>query len=120
MSPFSTPERVVVLTRPQDMRAGVNRLSAVVRAELGEDPSSGDLYVFVSRDCRRIRMPRNVGNAWCMWCVTAIKGGFRWRPGGGPGPALEADRTQLAFLLEGLEMAPPPAADTVRWPNNRR
>ena len=43
MNPFATPDRIVVLTRPQDMRAGINRLSAIVAAELGEDPMSGDL-----------------------------------------------------------------------------
>ena len=105
MNPFATPDRIVVLTRPQDMRAGINRLSAIVAAELGEDPMAGDLYVFVSRDCRRVKMIRFETNAWCMWTVAAVRGGFRWRAGSG-GPTLEVERRQLMFLLEGLEMRP--------------
>jgi transposase len=86
------------------MRAGINRLSAVVAAELGEDPMAGDLYVFVSRNCRRVKMIRFETNAWCMWTVAAVRGGFRWRAGAGP--TLEVERRQLMFLLEGLEMRP--------------
>ena len=106
MNPFATPDRIVVLTRPQDMRAGINRLSAVVAAELGEDPMAGDLYVFVSRDCRRVKMIRFETNAWCMWTVAAARGGFRWRRDAVSGPVLEVERRQLMFLLEGLEMRP--------------
>ena len=104
MNPFATPDRIVVLTRPQGVSAGINRLSAIVAAELGEDPMAGDLYVFVSRDCRRVKMIRFETNAWCMWTVAAVRGGFRWRAGAGP--ALEVERRQLMFLLEGLEMRP--------------
>jgi len=118
VNPFATPDRIVVLTRPQDMRAGINRLSAIVAAELGEDPMSGDLYVFVSRNCRRVKMIRFETNAWCMWTVAAVRGGFRWRAREGAGATLEVERRQLMFLLEGLEMRPaeapaPVAAHTV-------
>ncbi len=118
MNPFATPDRIVFLTRPQDMRAGINRLSAIVAAELGEDPMAGDLYVFVSRNCRRVKMIRFETNAWCMWTVAAVRGGFRWRAHEGAGPTLEVERRQLMFLLEGLEMRPaeapaPVAAHTV-------
>ena len=109
MNPFATPDRIVVLTRPQDMRAGINRLSAIVAAELGEDPMAGDLYVFVSRDCRRVKMLRFETNAWCMWTLVCARGGFRWRAGAGEAPTLEVERRQLMFLLEGLEMRPPEA-----------
>lgn len=117
MNPFATPDRIVFLTRPQDMRAGINRLSAIVAAELGEDPMAGDLYVFVSRNCRRVKMIRFETNAWCMWTVAAVRGGFRWRAGSS-GPTLEVERRQLMFLLEGLEMRPadapaPVAAHTI-------
>jgi transposase len=106
VNPFACPDSVYVATRPQDMRAGINRLSAIVAAELGEDPMAGDLYVFVSRDCRRVKMIRFETNAWCMWTVAAVRGGFRWRAREGAGPVLEVERRQLMFLLEGLEMRP--------------
>ena len=39
--------RILVYGRPVDMRNGFDGLEAVVRAGLGEDPLSGDLFVFI-------------------------------------------------------------------------
>ena len=40
--------RILVYGRPVDMRNGFDGLEAVVRAGLGEDPLSGDLFVFIN------------------------------------------------------------------------
>ena len=40
-------------TTPADLRKGFDGLSALAREELGRDPLSGDLFLFVSRN--RIR-----------------------------------------------------------------
>lgn len=40
--------RILVYGRPVDMRNGFDGLEAVVRASLGEDPLSGDLFVFIN------------------------------------------------------------------------
>lgn len=112
MNPFATADRIVVLTRPQDMRAGIQRLASVVSAELGEDPMDGDLFVFVSRDCRKVKMIRFETNAWCLWYVRALRGGFKWAPRDGA-PALVCERRQLLFLLEGLEMFPRGAPEPI-------
>ena len=49
MNPFSNPPRIMVQTRPQDMRAGIYRLATVVEAELGCRPDDGTLWCFVSK-----------------------------------------------------------------------
>ncbi len=58
MNPFSNPSRIMVQTRPQDMRAGIQRLATVVEAELGQSPADGTLWCFVSRDRRKAKMLR--------------------------------------------------------------
>ena len=40
--------RILVYGQPADMRNGFNGLEAIVRARLGEDPLSGDLFVFIN------------------------------------------------------------------------
>ncbi len=40
--------RILVYGRPVDMRNGFNGLEALVRRGLGEDPLSGDLFVFIN------------------------------------------------------------------------
>ena len=106
MNPFTTPDRLFISTRPQDMRAGIQRLAATVTAELGMDPTDGALYCFVSRDCEKMKLLRFETNGWCMYYVRLAEGGFRWRADGAGGAVLEVERRQLMFLLEGLEMRP--------------
>ena len=83
------------------MRAGIESLCARVVADLGGDPADGTLFVFVSRDCRKVKMLRFDAGAWCLWYVRLASGTFSWSPGG-DGPCLEADRRGLLWLLEGL------------------
>ena len=48
--------RVVVCIEPQDMRRGFDRLAQAVKAELGEDPRSGVIFVFVGRRGDRLKI----------------------------------------------------------------
>ena len=48
--------RVFVCVQPQDMRRGFDRLALAVRAEMGGDPRSGALFVFLSRRADRLKL----------------------------------------------------------------
>ena len=114
MNPFTTPDRIFVSLRPQDMRAGLQRLASIVAAEFGRDPMDGALYAFVSRDCEKVKMLRFETNGWCMYYVRMLEGGFRWNHSGDPGaPLLTVERRQLLWLLEGLDMQQPKAPKPV-------
>jgi len=41
--------RVWLYRRPADMRRSFDGLAALVKGELGEEPTSGELFVFVNR-----------------------------------------------------------------------
>jgi hypothetical protein len=41
--------RILVCIRPQDFRRGIDGLASICRAQLGEDPFSGALFVFTNR-----------------------------------------------------------------------
>ena len=58
MNPFTTPDRIYISRRPQDMRAGIQRLACVVTTDFGMDPTDGALYCFVSRDCEKMKLLR--------------------------------------------------------------
>ena len=47
--------RILVYGRPVDMRNGFNGLQGIVRRSLGEDPLSGDLFVFISRSGKIVK-----------------------------------------------------------------
>jgi transposase len=47
--PLEQLGRILVYGKPVDMRNGFDGLVALVRRGLGEDPLSGDLFVFLNR-----------------------------------------------------------------------
>ena len=113
MNPFTTPASIFVYDRPQDMRAGIDRLSQVVAAEMGASPADGSLYVFVSRDRRTLKMLRSDSGAWCMWQVRLATGRLRWEWGSG-GASREVARRELLWLLEGATAGAPAATRPMR------
>ena len=114
MNPFTTPDRLLISKRPQDMRAGIQRLAAIVAAEFGMDPADGALYCFVSRDCEKMKLLRFETNGWCMYYCRLCEGGFRWAHSEEGDPVLQIERRHLLLLLEGLDpmavMLPEPIA----------
>lgn len=51
---LSAATRVLIALAPVDLRGSFNRLSALARNELCEDPLSGHLFVFSNRARERI------------------------------------------------------------------
>lgn len=108
------PDHLFISNTPQDMRAGIQRLASIVTADLGMDPTDGALYIFVSRDCEKVKMLRFETNGWCMYYVRLCEGGFRWHhPDGASMPLLRIERRNLLWLLEGLDMMPPKAPQPI-------
>jgi len=56
MLTFPPSVRVFVATQPVDGRKGAYSLAAMVRSQLGHDVLSGNMYVFFSRRCDRVRV----------------------------------------------------------------
>ena len=69
MNPFTTPDRLFISRRPQDMRAGIQRLASVVTTDFSMDPTDGALYCFVSRDCLKMKLLRfeTIIPKYCPW-----------------------------------------------------
>lgn len=113
MNPFSTPDKIFISRTPQDMRAGIQRLASIVTTDFGRDPMDGSLYVFVSRDCEKIKLLRFDLNGWCIYYVRLSEGGFKWVHGKEGEPLLKVERRQLLWLLEGLDVCMANAAKPV-------
>lgn len=112
MNPFATPDRIFVAPQPQDMRAGVHKLAAIVTAEFGLDPMDGSLYVFVSRDAGKAKLLRFDVNGWCLHYCYLAEGTFKWKGGEGD-TMLSIEQRQLFWLLDGLPIVQPNAPKPV-------
>lgn len=53
---FNSHQRYFLYTCITDMRKGYDGLSGVVRNELGENPMSGDVYVFFNRTRKLVKL----------------------------------------------------------------
>jgi transposase len=58
--------RILVCTEPQDMRRSFDRLAEVVRTQLGEEPQSGALFVFVGKRATRVKVLWWDENGYCL------------------------------------------------------
>ena len=56
MLSLALPGRVFLCTLPTDMRKSFDTLAGLVQRELGQDPLSGDLFVFRSRRGDRLKL----------------------------------------------------------------
>jgi transposase len=58
--------RILVCTEPQDMRRSFDKLAEVVRTQLGEEPQSGALFVFVGKRATRVKVLWWDRNGYCL------------------------------------------------------
>jgi transposase len=56
MLSFSSMRRIFLARSATDMRRGIDTLSSMVIGELQSDPRSGDCFVFVSKNRRRLKV----------------------------------------------------------------
>lgn len=97
--------RIFLAREAMDMRSGIDRLAGWVESRLGGDPFAGDVFVFVGRDRRRVKLlVWDVSGYWL--CLKRLdRGRFAPPPpsvvsGGVATVALSAADLQL--LLEGI------------------
>ena len=98
-----TTARIWLFTQPTDMRCSFNGLSARVRRHLGEDPTSGQRFVFINRRRTMIKILEfDTGEYW-VWGKRLEQGQFAL---GGRAKEVkrELNRTALLALVEGVDI----------------
>ena len=97
--------RVVLATEPVDMRKSIDGLMALVRAAWGEDAYSGHLFAFVSRRGDRIKVLTWSRGGFVLLYKRLETGRFRLPRVDAEAKAVTLDATQLAMLLDGIDVA---------------
>jgi transposase len=88
--------------KPTDLRKGYNGLVGLVENELGRDPMSGDLFLFVSGRRRGCKVLLWDGTGLCIFMKRLERGRFAdlWR-GGAP---VRLTSSELALFIEGCAL----------------
>jgi transposase len=98
---------------PADLRKGFDGLSSLVAHELGRDPLSGDLYLFVSRNRIRAKVLQWDGTGLCVYAKRLEKGRFASLWSGVEGAPVRLTTSELSLFLEGsrfvgkISLSPP-------------
>lgn len=61
------PVRILVCTKPADMRRSFDGLAALVREHLGADPLSGHLFVFRNKRGDRVKLLYWDEDGYAIW-----------------------------------------------------
>jgi transposase len=96
--------RIYLCTAPADMRKGFDSLAALVREHLGYDPLSGHLFLFIGRDRDRIKILHWDADGYALWYKRLEVGTFRLPSAKTAGTAVELKASELAMLLEGIDL----------------
>lgn len=97
--------RVFVATAATDMRRSIDGLSAVVRNAWGHDVFSGHLFVFFGRRGDRVKVLAWDRGGFVLYYKRLERGRFRVPARTIDGQAYEMDATELAMLLDGIDVA---------------
>ena len=110
MLSLSLPGRVFLCTLPTDMRKSFDSLAGLVQQQLGQDPLSGDLFVFRSKRGDRVKLLYWDTDGLAIWYKRLEEGSFVL-------PVADGKRGQigehglilrpaeLAMLLDGVELS---------------
>ena len=82
------------------MRKSFDGLCGLIRSELGEDPLSGSLFVFVNRRRNMVKLLYWDRDGFALWYKRLEQGCFRLPPIASSHARI--DRLQLCLLLEGV------------------
>lgn len=96
---FQEVGRILVYGKPVDMRKGFNGLEGLVATELGEDPTSGDLFVFTNRRGNLAKALFWDRTGYIIIAKRLERGRFRLRV---PGVKVELTPRNLELLLDGI------------------
>ena len=103
---IALPTRILVATAPVSLHLSFDRLSAIVRAELGADPKADTAVVFHNRRRTHVKVLWHDGRGYCVLYTRLDRGTYRI-PEAIPVGAKQVvvRREELIGLLRGLDHA---------------
>lgn len=92
--------RYFLYGKPTDMRCGFYSLAGLVTNELGQDPLSGDVFIFIGKRSNQIRWLQWERDGFALYCKRLERGTFQWPTGGNP----QITEQDLLLILHGIQL----------------
>ena len=102
---FSIDSRRYYLYRkPTDMRKSFDGLCGIVSSQLGHNPMSGDLFIFINRQRNRIKLLRWEAGGFVLFYKRLEKGTFEFPPDKKEGLSQRIDYGELVMIITGISL----------------
>ena len=95
--------RIFIATQPVDLRKSFDSLAEVTRTVIRQEPLSGHLFVFFNRERHRVKILFWDRSGYVLHYKRLERGFFRVPHEAGG--AVEMEATELALLLEGIDLS---------------
>jgi len=100
----ASPMRIWLATNPVDMRYGFDRLAELARTITRQDPMSGHLFLFRSKRGDRLKALYWDRDGYALWYKRLEEGVFRLPRIDGDERSIELRPSELAMLLDGIDL----------------
>lgn len=88
-----------------DMRKGIDSLVGIVNNELGKDPLTGDLFIFINRRKRQIKMLHWQGDGFAIFYKRLEKGTYEFPRENNTDNKQKISAATLHLMLEGIKLS---------------
>jgi transposase len=102
MMNFLSFEKILIHKGAVDFRKSINGLSEIVQSEMELDAFAKYLFVFASRDRKKIKMLYWDRTGFALWMKRLERAKFPW-PKKLEGDVIELSSSELGWLLDGYE-----------------
>ena len=98
--------RIWIHKEPTDLRKGYAGLAAIVSHQMGKDLLEGDLFLFIAKNQKSIKILRWDGSGLCLYCKRIARGRFPpvWRRC--DEDAVRMSREDFSRFIRGIKRAP--------------
>jgi transposase len=97
-------ERYFLCREPTDMRKSFDGLCGVVAGKLGQNPMSGDVFIFINRQRNRIKLLRWETGGFVLFYKRLEKGTFELPLIANPSLGQSIDYGELAMIITGISL----------------
>lgn len=97
------PLQLWLCTQPTDMRRSYDGLAAMVRRQLGQDPLSGQGFLFINRRRTQLKCLYFQSGGYCVWSKRLERGRLA-APTSPTGRGVALSHAEFEALIEGLDM----------------
>ena len=104
MFSLTTSHKYLLYRKVTDFRKGFDGLSGLVHNELGRDPSSGEVFIFVNRPRNRIKLLHWQHGGFVLYYKRLEKGTISFPVLENDGTSCSLHYTELVMMIEGISV----------------